>query len=59
MSFTENSSPLFLNESNGHVESDENPSPYDIIEHDVTSLAKVTNLPLPDTFDALQTGSDR
>ncbi len=36
-----------------------NKTPYDIIEHDVTSLAKANNLPPPDSFDALQVGSER
>ncbi|CAF4023322.1 unnamed protein product [Adineta steineri] len=36
-----------------------NKTPYDIIEHDVTTLAKANNLPPPDSFDALQLGSER
>ncbi|CAF4282239.1 unnamed protein product, partial [Adineta steineri] len=31
----------------------------DIIERDVTSLTRMSNLPAPDSFDALQISSDR
>lgn len=34
-------------------------TPYDLIEHDVSGLNILTTLPKPDSFDALQIGSDR
>lgn len=36
-----------------------NKTPFDIIEHDVTTLAQVGHLPPADSFDALQIGSER
>lgn len=32
---------------------------HDIIEHDVTGLTNMSNLPTPDAFEALQLSSDR
>ncbi|CAF2048768.1 unnamed protein product [Rotaria magnacalcarata] len=34
-------------------------SPFDLIEHDVSGLSVLSSLPKPDSFDALQIGSDR
>lgn len=60
MFLSENSSPIFLNKSKSSGnEADAADTPYDLIEHDVTALAKISNLPPPDSFDALQLGSDR
>ncbi len=60
MLLAENLSPVFLNKSKSSGnEGDATNSQYDLIEHDVTSLAKISNLPPPDSFDALQVGSDR
>lgn len=60
MLLSENSSANFLNKSkSSRNEVDQANTPYDLIEHDVTSLAKVNNLPTPDSFDALQISSDR
>jgi len=63
MLLSEHSSPKFLNESKSNGDEgggggDDN-TPYDLIEHDVTGLAIINNLPPPDSFDALQLGSDR
>jgi hypothetical protein len=60
MLLSEHSSPDLLNKSkaNGDEGGDDN-IPYDIIEHDVASLAIINNLPPPDSFDALQLGTDR
>ena len=58
MFFSENSSAKFANKSNEDHGADNNTS-YDIIEHDVTGLAKVNHLPPPDSLDALQLGNDR
>jgi hypothetical protein len=54
------SSPDFLTKSkpNGDEGGAKN-SPYDIIEHDVAGLTMIKNLPPPDSFDALQLGTDR
>jgi hypothetical protein len=69
MLFSEHLSPIFSNKSKSSgeiLDYDGDPdecgvdkTPYDIIEHDVTSLAKTNNLPPPDSFDALQVGSER
>ncbi|CAF0928461.1 unnamed protein product [Rotaria sordida] len=64
----ENLSPIFSNKSkssgNKHRigsnhEGDDTDTPYDLIEHDVAGLSYTVNLPKPDSFDALQLGSDR
>ncbi|CAF4596028.1 unnamed protein product, partial [Rotaria sp. Silwood2] len=61
-------SPIFSNKSKSsgddhrigsHNEGGPTNTPFDLIEHDVTGLSKVYNLPKPDSFDALQIGSDR
>lgn len=60
MFLSENTSPNFLNKSKSSGdEADAPDTPYDLIEHDVTCLANIHNLPPPDSFDALQLGSDR
>jgi len=62
MLLSEHSSPKFLNQSKSNGDEDgggADNTPYDLIEHDVTSLAIINNLPPPDSFDALQLGSDR
>ncbi len=61
MLLSENLSSNFLNKSktNGIDECDAINTPYDIIEHDVTTLARTNNLPPPDSLDALQLGNDR
>lgn len=60
MPFTEQSSPNFFNKSkSSDDEADVRQTSYDLIEHDVGNLAKITHLPKPDSFDALQLGSDR
>lgn len=68
MFLSENMSPIFSNKSksSGHdvgigvpIDAGPNNTPYDIIEHDVTDLNNLLNLPKPDSFDALQLGSDR
>jgi hypothetical protein len=62
MLLSENSSSNILTKSKSQSSGDEgvaNNTPYDIIEHDVTGLAKISNAPPPDSFDALQIGSDR
>jgi hypothetical protein len=65
MLLTEKLSPIFSSKSkssgNGLYvdEGGASNTPFDIIEHDVTGLAKISNLPPHDSFDALQIGSDR
>jgi hypothetical protein len=60
MLLSENSSRHFLKKSNSSDdEGAATHSQYDIIEHDVTGLANIINLPPPDSFDALQLSSDR
>ena len=69
MLFSEHLSPIFSNKSkfSGEIvdrrddpnEGGATETPYDIIEHDITTLAKSTNLPPPDSFDALQVGTER
>lgn len=60
MSLSEKSSSNFLNKSKSTANDvGANQKAYDIVEHDVTDLAKITNLPSPDSFDALHIGFDR
>lgn len=60
MLFSEESSPNFFNKSKSSDDEIDAPrTSFDLIEHDVSNLAKITNLPKPDSFDALQLGSDR
>ncbi|CAF3698588.1 unnamed protein product [Rotaria sp. Silwood1] len=70
MFLSENLSPIFSNKSKSsgggddHRRSSRNDyghtnTPYDLIEHDVSGLNKIANLPKPDSFDALQIGNDR
>lgn len=64
MLLPENLSPIFSNKSKssgnaigvGHGASNNS---YDIIEHDVTGLTNMSNLPKPDAFEALHISSDR
>ena len=66
---SEHLSPIFSNKSKSsagnHIydgdidEGGANNAPYDLVEHDITTLAKGSNLPPPDSFDALQLGSER
>ncbi len=64
MLLPENLSPIFLNKTKSSGSPDNvgfgarNQS-HDIIEHDVNCLTKMNNLPKPDSFEALQIGSDR
>ena len=60
MSLSDKSSSNFLNKSKSNAnDAGANQTAFDIIEHDVTDLAKITNLPSPDSFDALHIGFDR
>jgi hypothetical protein len=61
-SFPENFSPKFSNKSKssgGDVGIGATNTSHDFVEHDVTALAFMNNLPKPDSFEALQLGSDR
>jgi len=56
-----NLSPIFSNKSKTSP-ADVLPtskSSHDLVEHDVTGLAKMNHLPMPHAFEALQIGSDR
>ncbi|CAF5141708.1 unnamed protein product, partial [Rotaria magnacalcarata] len=68
MSLSEHLSTIFPNKSKSsgdHRDIDDNQergptnSPFDLIEHDVSGLSVLSSLPKPDSFDALQIGSDR
>jgi hypothetical protein len=64
MLLSENFSPIFSNKSKSHDDDDHeegraNNTPFDIIEHDVSGLSKISNLPPLASFDALQIGSER
>jgi hypothetical protein len=64
MLLPENLSPIFSNKSKsagniGDVRAGATNNSHDIIEHDVTGLTNMTNLPRPDVFEALQIGTDR
>jgi hypothetical protein len=52
-------SSLFAGKSRINDRADADRTSFDIIEHDVTCLAKMQHLPSHDSFDALQAGSDR
>ncbi|CAF0835025.1 unnamed protein product [Adineta ricciae] len=66
---TDHLSPIFSNKPKFSGENhlfddhlyggDPSKTPYDIIEHDVAILSQRKNLPPPDSFDALQIGSER
>lgn len=61
MFITGNLSPIFSNKSKTSP-ADVLPtskSSHDLVEHDVTGLAKMNHLPMPHAFEALQIGSDR
>ena len=62
MFIAENLSPIFSSKSKSSpvdVLPTSKSSSHDLIEHDVTSLAKMTHLPAPHAFEAIQIGSDR
>lgn len=60
MSLSDKSSSNFLNKSKSTAnDAGATQTTYDVIEHDVTDLAKVTNLPSPDSFDALHISYER
>ena len=69
MSSTDHLSPIFSHKSKSSGENhlfddhlyggDPSKTPFDIIEHDVAILSQGKNLPPPDSFDALQIGSER
>ena len=49
---------LYPSKSTGN-EAGANRTAFDIIEHDVSDLAKISHLPSPDSFDALHISCDR
>ena len=61
MLLPENLSPIFSSKSKSTVADGlvATKSAQNIVEHDVTGLAKMSNLPAPDAFEALQISSDR
>jgi hypothetical protein len=62
MLLPENLSPIFTRKSKSSSGGDgigARKASHNIIEHDVTGLTIMSNLPTPDSFEALQIGSDR
>ncbi len=64
MILSENLSPIFSNKSKssgdaGDVGVGATNNSHDIIEHDVTGLTNMNNLPTTDAFEAVQISSDR
>ena len=65
MLLSENHSPIFSskskshNSTTNHLEFGASNHSHDIIEHDVTCLKNMNNLPTPDAFEALQSGTER
>lgn len=64
MLLSENLSPIFSNKSKSSGNTNDvgrgaSNNTNDIIEHDVTGLAIMNNLPKPDAFESLQIGSER
>ena len=61
MLLSENLSPIFSNKtkSSGAGVGNTNNNSHDIIEHDVTGLTYMENLPKPGGFEALQLSSER
>lgn len=65
MLLPENHSPIFSNKSKvnnsttNHLGCGANNHSHDIIEHDVTCLKNMNNLPTPDAFEALQLSTER
>jgi hypothetical protein len=62
MLLPENQSPIFTNKSKSagnNLSIGATSNSHDIIEHDVTGLANMMNLPNPTAFEAVQLSSDR
>ncbi len=65
MLLPENLSPIFSNKSkssgttSAHLGLGATNNSHDVIEHDVTGLTNMNNLPTPNAFEALQISSDR
>jgi hypothetical protein len=64
MLLSEDLSPIFSNKTKSSGNAGVNRfgganNSYDIVEHDVTNLTRMSNLPKPDSFEALQISSDR
>ena len=62
MLLPENLSPIFSNKSKLSGSTGDvglGATAHDLVEHDVTGLTNMTNLPAPDAFEAVQISSDR